>query len=298
MRGADEQPGSMFNYISLEDRLPADHRLRAIRRITDRALERASILCAVAILIGTLLSACDSPTTPTPTPTPAPTPMPAPGITRYHVSGIVTDENGLRIANAFVAVRNDLYFGVYKRTSTDGAGYYEVDYESDGRSAGGTGGIFGLVYAGRNGEYEFSTQLLPSGAAEIVKNVRLRRVQTINAGQSTTVLIEPDSSLAWDDDDWMDRNSVWEKLHVRVPAAGTLTIEARAEAGGSGPSLLVLCIYVTDNCGFEWVKAPAGSGTGSLKVQADSLFEVRVAIRTPALPQRYVVSTSLQTADR
>src|SRR6516162_6146848 len=42
MRGADEQPGSMFSYITLEARVPADHPLRAIRRITDRALERLS----------------------------------------------------------------------------------------------------------------------------------------------------------------------------------------------------------------------------------------------------------------
>ena len=42
MRGADEQSGSMFSYVSLEDRVPADHPLRAIRRITDRALERLS----------------------------------------------------------------------------------------------------------------------------------------------------------------------------------------------------------------------------------------------------------------
>ena len=42
MRGADEQPGSMFSYVSLEERVPRDHPLRAIRRITDRALERLS----------------------------------------------------------------------------------------------------------------------------------------------------------------------------------------------------------------------------------------------------------------
>ena len=42
MRGADEQPGSMFSYVSLEARVPADHPLRAIRRMTDRALERLS----------------------------------------------------------------------------------------------------------------------------------------------------------------------------------------------------------------------------------------------------------------
>lgn len=42
MRGADERSGSMFSYVSLEDRVPADHPLRAIRRITDLALARLS----------------------------------------------------------------------------------------------------------------------------------------------------------------------------------------------------------------------------------------------------------------
>jgi transposase len=42
MRGDDEQAGAMFSYVSLEARVPADHPLRAIRRITDRALERLS----------------------------------------------------------------------------------------------------------------------------------------------------------------------------------------------------------------------------------------------------------------
>jgi len=42
MRGADDQPGSMFSYVSLEERVAHDHPLRAIRRITDRALERLS----------------------------------------------------------------------------------------------------------------------------------------------------------------------------------------------------------------------------------------------------------------
>jgi transposase len=42
MRGADEQPESMFSYVSLEERVPPDHPLRAIRRITDRALARMS----------------------------------------------------------------------------------------------------------------------------------------------------------------------------------------------------------------------------------------------------------------
>lgn len=42
MRGADEQSGWMFSYLSPEERVPAEHPLRAVRRITDRALDRLS----------------------------------------------------------------------------------------------------------------------------------------------------------------------------------------------------------------------------------------------------------------
>src|SRR5215831_8554055 len=42
MRGADDRSGAMFSYVSLEERVPADHPLRAIRHITDRALEQLS----------------------------------------------------------------------------------------------------------------------------------------------------------------------------------------------------------------------------------------------------------------
>ena len=40
MRGPDIQQAAMFSYLTLERRIPADHPLRAIRRLTDRALQR------------------------------------------------------------------------------------------------------------------------------------------------------------------------------------------------------------------------------------------------------------------
>jgi hypothetical protein len=42
MRGDDRQTGWMFSYVSPEERVPADHPLRAIRRITDAIFERLS----------------------------------------------------------------------------------------------------------------------------------------------------------------------------------------------------------------------------------------------------------------
>src|SRR6185436_12757076 len=42
MRGDDQQTGYLFSYLSPEARVPADHPLRAIRQMTDAALERLS----------------------------------------------------------------------------------------------------------------------------------------------------------------------------------------------------------------------------------------------------------------
>ncbi len=46
MRGHDEQQGGMFSYISADKRVPQDHPLRGIRRMTDVALQTMSPLFA------------------------------------------------------------------------------------------------------------------------------------------------------------------------------------------------------------------------------------------------------------
>ena len=38
MRGADERSGSLFSYVDLESRVPADHPLRAVRVMVNAAL--------------------------------------------------------------------------------------------------------------------------------------------------------------------------------------------------------------------------------------------------------------------
>ena len=42
MRGQDEQTSHMFSYVSPEQRVPADHPLRAMRALTDEALRSMS----------------------------------------------------------------------------------------------------------------------------------------------------------------------------------------------------------------------------------------------------------------
>ena len=40
MRGQDTRQAAMFSYVSLEERIPADHPLRAIGAVTERAEDR------------------------------------------------------------------------------------------------------------------------------------------------------------------------------------------------------------------------------------------------------------------
>jgi transposase len=40
MRGQQERPGSLFSYVSIEERIPASHPLRRIRKFADQALDR------------------------------------------------------------------------------------------------------------------------------------------------------------------------------------------------------------------------------------------------------------------
>jgi transposase len=40
MRGQQERSGSLFSYVSFEERIPASHPLRRIRKLADQALDR------------------------------------------------------------------------------------------------------------------------------------------------------------------------------------------------------------------------------------------------------------------
>ena len=42
MRGQDDQQGSIFSYVSAEERIPADHPLRAVRQVVDKVLRAMS----------------------------------------------------------------------------------------------------------------------------------------------------------------------------------------------------------------------------------------------------------------
>jgi len=260
----------------------------------DIARSTARISLPVAFLIVALGCEVRSPSAPQPelTETLAPTPSTSP--IRYNLSGIVTDDDGLPVVNAQLELYHDNTFKTAK-TSTDARGHYSITFETVFGNFDGNPRVVGAIYYTGGGDYENNyVQAVPWGTADVVKNLRLRRVRTINAGESVVISIEDDSSLAYDGDDYLRMDSLWEKFHVRVADAGILTVDARP-AEGTVPRLDIACRFVIDNClGSHFVNGPIVPGKSSRFVNANSLFEIRLAIPTPMAPQRYKVSTFLE----
>jgi hypothetical protein len=221
--------------------------------------------------------ACDSPLAPASSPPPPPPPAP-PVQTRYPLSGFVMDDSGSAVANHAVALEEFFTGNKQATTSTNVDGHYEMVVTTTG----------GFIHAG-GGEYEHH---YVRALGNIVQNLRLRRLRTVEAGQSIAISIDRDSSLAVDGGDWWMVDYVWETLHVRVADAGTLTVDARAEVGGIVPSRMVIVnCDVNRNCFTDWV---TNSAIASRAVKANSLVEIRVAIPSANAPQRFDVATSLQ----
>jgi hypothetical protein len=251
-----------------------------------RTPRTTGISLSFAVLVVALGCDARSPSAPTPTPAPA---------TKYNLSGIVTDDIGSPVANAQLTLH---YFDNSYRSanaSTDASGRYNIAFETSRNVYDGNTGIVGVILYTGGGEYENYVQAVPWGTADIVKNLRLRRVRTLNAGESMIISIDPDSSLAYDED-FLRMDWVSERFHVRVADAGVLTISARPEVDGVVPQMGVYCWYVTDNCGYEYVGGipDFSSGTRTLWVNANSLFEIRLAISSYVAPQRYEIVTSRQ----
>ena len=50
MRGQQERSGSLFSYVSIEERIPASHPLRLIRKLADQALGTYHQSCPLGAL--------------------------------------------------------------------------------------------------------------------------------------------------------------------------------------------------------------------------------------------------------
>ena len=259
-------------------------------------------LQGAAALLLMAVTACDRsrvPSAPQPVPTPTPKPTPTPTATRYHVSGVVADEAGSPIANARIEIDyapppGQLF--AFVQSTANGSGFYEVDFETNGPFTNffqllNLEPTAGVLYAWSE-DYQDNIQLLPWGATDIVKNLRLRRVRTITAGEPITVSIEPDSSICSDREDWFLPDRKCHQFEVLADSAGTLTIEARPE-DASG---IVTTVFSATTGFYRGQKL--GPGTVSLfGVLAGKSYRIFVGIPDGTAPQRYTVSTSLQAAE-
>jgi hypothetical protein len=240
---------------------------------------------AAAVLLLTL-PGCDGPR-----PATAPTPVPSPpaAAPAYHASGVVTDETGAPMGGALVSIAFAPYgtAGAGVATPTNGAGQYQLDF-SPGGPLGYLPNASGTITAYSPG-FQVNQQSLAWGATDVVKNLRLRAVKGVEAGQSLTVSIDADDSICSDQEDWFIPQSRCEQFTVRPGSVGTLMIEARAVTDG-GPVPIVF------SATSGWYRRQTGGpGTVSLlEVRAGESYQIYVGVPDGTAPQRFAVSTSLR----
>jgi hypothetical protein len=242
--------------------------MESIRRV--RRMAGVSLVTGIASVL-----ACDTPSAPKSLP-PPPTEA-----ADYRVSGVITFDDGRPAANASVGLAFDPGANAAHRTITGSDGTYEFRLSQLNSPPSVIS-----VYVHEEG---YTIRPLDwAGQNTIVKDLHLRRPPpALRAGDSITIAIEPDSPLCnWEFGSSMTTLCEW--FSVASATVGTLTVDARPiDAGG------ILPLLGWDNRGV--------GATLSLQVQSNTIggrYGLNLAIPVAAAPQRYVVSTSLQIADR
>jgi len=225
-------------------------------------------------------------------------PTPLGESSRYRVSGIVMDRDAAPIANAVVMLQHS---AGHLTAQTGGDGAYAFSFEASRPFVAANtrvpSDILGLLvvrdgaYWGDIGRGSWTTvQLVPWGSKDVERNVRLRPVRTLTAGESMVLSVEPDSSLAWDQewDPWLfpALDTLSEEFLVSVERDGVLTIDARPQSGG---------IAATLPCRYVGCPSWRVHGTISIAVEARwSPFYFSVEVPRASAPQRYEIQTSLR----
>jgi len=227
---------------------------------------------------------------------------PAAIVTRYYLSGRVTDQAGSPISRVRVQVAYRKAGGessppstcpsiatfCWLETMTNDRGDYSAEFEP-GRwpTPSLWGGGIGYVYSFDEG-HENNIQWVPTGTTKGVQNLRLRSVRTISAGASIAISVEPDSSVCSDLEGWWVSNSRCEVVRI-VAAAGTLVVEARAaDAGGVAPS-----IFWATSGNYAGLPTRQGPGVVSIPASGGTYF-VFVGLPDGTPSQRVDVLTSLR----
>ena len=218
-------------------------------------------------LLAALMWGCDSPSAPRFQPPPEPLEQ-----TVYHLSGVVTDEDFAPISGATVGLSVEPGGFHIHRTVTGTDGRYRADFPYRNPP---------IVFVSASNGEGVNLQLLDwAGGDTLVKNLRIRRTRTIDAGESVVTSIDPDSSLcSWEFE--TSRDMICEYLMIRFEGPGTLTVEARSLDGGTVVPLV----------GWDFRGTP---GVASFRIQQAGSFRIGInlAIGHDRGPQRYEVRTS------
>ena len=146
------------------------------------------------------------------------------------------------------------------------------------------------ITASANG-YDHNLQFLPWGTTTVVKDMVMRRMQAIIAGDSVTVVVDTNSSICTDLEDWLIPATRCAQIHVSVPANGTLVIDARPLRD---PDALAVVFSATT--GF-YRRQILGPGTVTLlEVRAGRSYHIFVGASEGTVPQQYELTTLLQPA--
>ena len=239
-------------------------------------------------------------TVPSPSPSPPPTPPTAPAATSFHVTGIVTDESGTAVdglplhfefaAGDFASVP-ELPCNSYCTISTDATGGYELSFKALPSSFYGSPTVAGLIHTWRPG-YQTNVQLLPL-RPDIVQHIRLRRTRVIPAGESFNAVIEPDSSMCADMEDWFVWTHRCDAVVIAAQTTGTLVVDGREGAGGAP---LPYIFFPSSGGNFTTIQN-VGTGVVSVGVRAGERYAVFVGAPVHVPPAlRYEVKTFIAEA--
>ena len=145
---------------------------------------------------------------------------------QVHLQGVVVDDERAPIVGATVTVRPyaTVPMPAPVVTATDSAGRYDVTF---------VGNLTATVQAERDG-YERTLQYadVVVNAVTVTKNLRLRRVIRIMAGDSRSLVLAPDDPACGFDDEWICRT-----IRVTATRAGTLALDVTADDGNLRPAL-------------------------------------------------------------
>lgn len=198
---------------------------------------------AVAIALGT---ACSSPASPIPTSPDAvlpATPIPPAVAQSHRLSGLVTDELGIPVADARVTVDHgpglpDLNESTTRfTTSTAADGRYEVVFSADQAQAYSP---FAMIRVSAKG-FPGYAQLVNRVATGTIKDIRLRRSQQLELGHRQLFTIEADSSLCEFAGIGIDPTRICNWFHVRRSGgfSAAITVDFRDESGAVIPTLKI-----------------------------------------------------------